>query len=160
MCIFALDKRLGRAVLAIVHARVIPVVHRAEYVREFSFAGRLVLYRAGRVLLFHPAVAVLEIGTEPCLVAQGPEYYRRMVEIPAHVSLVPFKMRLPVCLAVRKALVTVAHPVGLYIGLGHDIEPVLVAQVVPIRVVRIVACAHGIDIQLFHTENILKHPFT
>ncbi len=46
---------------------------------------------------------------------------------------------------------------ALDVGLGRDIESVFVAQLVPTRVVGIVACAHGIDVQPLHYLYVLYH---
>ena len=66
-------------------------------------------------------------------------------------------MRLLVKWEFRQAFVSVSHTVGFYVGLCHNVEPVLVAQLVPENVVRIVTSTYCVDIQLFHSEYILDH---
>ena len=48
---------------------------------------------------------------------------------------------------------------GFDVRFCYHVQPVFVTQFVEPVVIRIVACADGIDIQFFHTENILDHPF-
>ena len=44
---------------------------------------------------------------------------------------------------------------ALYVGLGQYIHAVFVAQVIEHRVVGVVGCTYGVDIQSFHAQNIL-----
>ena len=46
---------------------------------------------------------------------------------------------------------------ALLVGLGSHVDAVLVAQVVPDGVIRIVACADGIDVQTLHDLYVLNH---
>ena len=45
----------------------------------------------------------------------------------------------------------------LYISLSHDIQTILIAQFIPKIIIRIMACTHGIDIELLHNPNVLQH---
>ena len=47
--------------------------------------------------------------------------------------------------------------VALLVGLGRDVNAVLVAEVVPSWVVRIVARAHGVDVEALHYLDVLYH---
>ena len=80
-----------------------------------------------------------------------------MVEITLHVALVALKMGLAVKGIIAQRLVAVAHAVRFDIGLGYDINAVAVTKIVPQGIIGIVAGADGIDIELFHQTNILKH---
>ena len=44
------------------------------------------------------------------------------------------------------------------VGFGHQVEPVSVAERVPAGVVRVVACAHGVEIVLLEDADVLDHP--
>ena len=77
----------------------------------------------------------------------------------ADIALVTFHMHQLESRVLSQCVLTVAHTVTLGISLGRDIETILVAEVVPARVVGIVTGAHGIDIELFHDADILNHPF-
>ena len=52
----------------------------------------------------------------------------------------------------------VTESVALLVGLSTDIEPVLIAEVVPLRVIGIVAGTHGINVETFHNLDIFNHP--
>ena len=80
-----------------------------------------------------------------------------MVEIPLHMALVAFQMRLLVGRVAGQRLRPVAHAVRFHIGFGHHVEAILVAEVIPVRVVGIVAGAHRIDVELLHELDILLH---
>ena len=47
--------------------------------------------------------------------------------------------------------------VALVVGLGHDVEAVLVAQLVEARVVGVVGAAHRVDVVLLHQAQIPQH---
>ena len=47
--------------------------------------------------------------------------------------------------------------VALVIGLGHDVEAVLVAQLVEARVVGVVGAAHRVDVVLLHQAQVPQH---
>ena len=53
----------------------------------------------------------------------------------------------------------VTHAVALDVGLGHHVKAILVAQVVPARVVAIVTGTHGVHVQLLHNLDVLNHAF-
>ena len=61
--------------------------------------------------------------------------------------------------ALGQGLVAIAHAVRLDVCLGCDIQSVLVAQVVPTRVVGIMAGADGIDVETLHYLYVLNHAF-
>ena len=46
---------------------------------------------------------------------------------------------------------------ALKVRLSCEVDTILVAQVIPARVVGIVAGAHGIDVQLLHNLDVLDH---
>ena len=60
----------------------------------------------------------------------------------------------------RHCILIITKAMTLLISFSNDIEAILVAKVVPYRVVRIVTCAHGIDVQPLHQLDILKHSLT
>ena len=60
----------------------------------------------------------------------------------------------------RYSILAVTKAVAFLISLSNNVESILVAKVVPNRVVRIVTSTHSIDIQPFHQFNVLKHTLT
>ena len=51
----------------------------------------------------------------------------------------------------------VAEGMALLVGLSGDVEAILIAQIIPARVVWIVAGAHGVDVEPFHDLDVLDH---
>ena len=43
------------------------------------------------------------------------------------------------------------------VGLGHHIDAVTVAQVIPLRIVAVVTGAHSIDVEALHDLKVLNH---
>ena len=157
--VLALDEGfLLGVVLAVGGALLVPVVHGAENVRLSFFPGTLVLHGAACVLRLYPLVRGIEVGAVPRLVTQRPEDDARMIEVALHVALVALHVRLGVSGYFRQRLVAIAHSVRFDVRLGHDVQSVLVAQVIPIVVVRVVAGAHGVYIELLHDLHVLLHP--
>ena len=68
---------------------------------------------------------------------------------------------LDVCLVIdgvlSEGVLTVAHAVALDVGLGHDIEAILVTKVVPAGVIAVMASAYSIHIELLHDADVLYH---
>ena len=171
MSIFALDERLvelslvaslpilSRLVLAVVLAARIAVVHRAEDVGELAECSLLILARARRVFVLDPLVCLLKVLAHTCLIAERPDDNRRMVEVSLHIALVTFHVSKGKDRVLGKSLLAISHSVTLKVGLGCDIKTILVAEVIPIAVVRIMACAHCIDVHLLHLKHVLKHAF-
>ena len=52
---------------------------------------------------------------------------------------------------------TITETVTLLVGLGDEVETVLVAEVVPARIIGIMTCAYGVDIEALHNFNVLNH---
>jgi len=68
------------------------------------------------------------------------------------------------CAAVEKGLgeariAAQASQVGvaLDVGLVYDVEPVLVAQLVPVGVVGVVGRTHGVEVELLHAPDVGEH---
>ncbi len=61
--------------------------------------------------------------------------------------------------ALGQGLVAITHAVRLDVCFGCDVQSVLVAQVVPTRVVGIMAGTDGIDVEALHYLYVLNHAF-
>ncbi len=46
---------------------------------------------------------------------------------------------------------------ALDVGLGHHVDAVAVAEVIPFVSVGVVACAHGVEVEFLHDLDVLKH---
>ena len=162
MGIFTLNERFGGVVASIFLALFIAPVHGADDVGEGPVPvvhGTFVMHRTRRVVLLDPTVAGLEVGAHARLVAHRPDDDRRMVLVAQHHAPVALHVRLCISRHLGQRVFVVAHAVRLDVGLVHDIDAVAVAQLVPLRVVGIVARAYGVDIHLFHDADVLDHPF-
>ena len=160
MGIFAHDEGfLFVVVLAILDATGVSGIHRTVDIGIGT--GVVSLFKvdeAAGVFLFDPVVTGLEVRTVATLVAHRPQDDARMVEVALHVALVAFQMRFLVSRVLGQRLFLEAHAVAFEIGFGHDVKAVTVAQFIPIRIVRIMAGAHGIDIEFLHELYVLEHP--
>ena len=82
-----------------------------------------------------------------------------MVEVSLHVVLVALQYLQGKHGLFRGGIVAILKAMRRLVCLGHNVNAVLVAQVVPHRVVGIMARAHGIDVELFHYADVLHHTF-
>ena len=71
---------------------------------------------------------------------------------PVHVGSEP-------CAVLCQRLLPIAHSVRLDVRLVDDVQPVLVAELVPVRVIDIMRAAHEVDVVLFHQADVLLHEF-
>ena len=158
--VFALDQRFGGILGEVFLTPLVVPVHRADNVRVAA-AGRIdgpfVVNRPRGVVSLDPVVAGVEVRPVARFVAQRPDDDRRMVDAALHVAFVALQMRLGVERILGQRLFAVTHAVRLDIGLGHDVESVLVAERVPAGVVGVVARAHGVDVVLLHDADVLQH---
>ena len=53
--------------------------------------------------------------------------------------------------------VVIHEAVALLVCFGAEVYAILVAEVIPHRVVRIVACAHSVDVEALHEREVLYH---
>ena len=158
--IFALNQRFGAvAVLTVLLTTAIATVHGTVDVGLACRSGLFILHGARGIHCLHTVIGRLEVGAIAGLIAQRPEDDARIVEVAGHVTLVAFDVSLQVRWVLGQGLLAIAHAVALHIGLGHQVDAVLVAQLVPLSVVGVVASAHGIDVQFLHDADILNHPF-
>ena len=155
--ILALDQRTGIVALGVFLAVLVAIVHRTEDIGLALTTCLFVLHRARGVVGLHPVVALLEVRTVAGFVAQRPHDDRGVILKRHHIALLTLEVGLGIIVATGQCLLAVTHAVALDIGLGRQIEAVLVAEVVPAGIVGIVAGAYGIDIQIFHDLDILDH---
>ena len=136
------------------------VVHRTEDVGVAVFPCAFILHRTAWVLGLHPIVSIFKVLSVASFVAKAPEDNRWMVEVALHIALIALQVSQIVVGALGKGLITVAHSVRFDVGLGHNIDAVFIAEVIPDFVVWIVASAHGVDVVFLHYLEVLNHSFT
>ena len=157
MGIFALDQGARWVLGAIAGAGIYRSIHRAHYIGVALFFSPFVLHGTGRVVALDPVVAGHEVVSVARLVAQAPYDYAWVVYVAIYHTLVTDQVG---CLEVRplgKRSIFVAHSVRLYVAFVNHIEAVLVAQVVPHRVIGVMAGAYGVDVELFHYADVAEH---
>ncbi len=156
--IFTLYHRahVGLVIGKLLHTFV-AAVHWAVDVTLAILFGALVLYGARRIHCLYILICGVEVGSIAGLVAERPHDDTRMVEVAGHVAVVALDCGFLPCGHFSQSLVAVSHTVALDVGLGGDIQAIAVAEVVPVGIVGVVACAHGVEVKLFHQLDILKH---
>ena len=76
-----------------------------------------------------------------------------------HIGLVALHVCQFVAWVLGKGVFAVSHSVRLYVGFCRHVDAILVAEVIPSRVVGIVTSADGVDIELLHYLYVLYHAF-
>ena len=131
----------------------IAAVHGARHVAPLAVA--LVVGDAARVELFDGLHHALKVVAAATFVASAPAEDADVVAKCAHLAFVAFHHRLAEQLHAAEARV----PVAFHVGFCQDVEAVLVAQLVEVRIVGIVTGAHGVDVEALHGEHVLQHLF-
>ena len=80
-----------------------------------------------------------------------------MVVLHFYVVLVALQNLLSKLRLLGSSIVAILEAVALLVGLCCDINTIFITKVVPYWVVRIVACANGINVQALHNLDILNH---
>ena len=55
------------------------------------------------------------------------------------------------------SIIAIAKAVALLVGLSSNVESVLIAEVIPNGVIRIVSGTHGVDVETLHNLDVLNH---
>ena len=155
--IFTLDQRTRIIVLRISLAALVAVVHGTEDVGLAVLTSLLKLAGTSLVGSLHPVVGLFKVRTIAGLIAQTPHDDRGMVFEGMYVAILTLQMSLLEVGALSQRMLAIAHAVALKVRLGSEIDTILVAEVIPAGIIRIVAGAHGIDVQLLHDLDVLDH---
>ena len=148
---------LGLVALGIILAPLLRGIHRAHDVGIGAFVCLLPVHRPAQVLRLDPLVGGGEVGTVDRLVAHRPDDHTGVVEVDAHIMLVALQDLQSELWLLGLGVVSVAKSMRLLVGLGAEVDAILVAEVIPHGVVGIVAGAHGIDVELLHDLDVLYH---
>mmetsp|Transcript_29326 Transcript_29326/g.84276 ORF Transcript_29326/g.84276 Transcript_29326/m.84276 type:complete len:516 (-) Transcript_29326:388-1935(-) len=142
------------------HEHVCVVVDRLNRVRRpCGLQSRvLVLHYTRLVPAFQPHERAVMVDPVPRLVRERPKENARVVLValnearhPRHVGLAPKRV-------VPQGLVPLeAAPMALDVRLAHDVQAVLVAQLVPKGVVGVVRAPDGVEVVGFHHPDVLQH---
>ena len=132
-------------------------IHRTEDIRLAIQFCTLILTRTTIVVSLHPVVSLLEVRTIASLVAKTPHDNTWVVLISNHITLLTLDMCFLEISPYGKCLLLVAHTVTLKVTLCCKVKTILVAKVIPTRIIRIMTCTYGIDIKILHNLDILNH---
>ena len=136
-------------------------VHRAEdvgvAVSVVSALTPLVLDRTGWVERLGEIVGIEEVLSVAGFVAKTPDDDGRVVAVTAHHPLDTVRYLLVVQRIICDRTLAVAESVSLVVSLVDDVETIFVTQLVPVRIVRVVAGAHRVDVQLLHYTDVAEH---
>ena len=119
-----------------------------------------VLYGTASVIVLNGLISRNEVVTGTGFVTQTPNHNGGTVHMRAYHFHITRNVRSTPFLGVRKRGITIIILVALNISLILKVQSVLVCQIVPIRIVAIVAVADMVDIALLHQEYFLLHLLT
>ena len=158
--VLAEDQRALRVSARVVLQLIGPGVHRRVDVGVRRETRTLVLHGPARIAPLDPGGRRLEVDAVARLVSEGPGDDGRVVLVPLHHAARPVEVRLHPVRVVRERLVGVeADAVRFDVGFVHDVEAVLVAQLVPPGLRRVVRRADGVDVRLLHQPDVGQHRF-
>ena len=162
--VFALDERTLVSffllfVLGVVDATVDAHIHRTVDIGVPVENGAFILNGARRIEALEPLIGRLEVGAVPRFVAEGPDDNARMVAVAIRHALGAVHVRVEPLGGIGERVFSVAHAVRFDIRFIDDIEAVEVAEIVPARIVRIMAGANGVDVEGLHERDIFEHTF-
>ena len=162
MTVFTLNERLGRSrVRSIAFAPVVRGIHRTHDITRCSAAGLLILHRPYCILSLDPVIGSLEVRTANGLVTHRPDNHTGVVVVHLNVMLVTLQDLLGEERSEGDGLLgIVAKAMTLLIGFRNKVDTILVAEVVPHRIIGVMTGSHGIHIEAFHQLDILNHAFT
>ena len=156
--VLTLDERLvALRVLAILLAILDTIIHRTENVCALAMSCLFILHRATRVLALDPLVGIEEVVTHHGLVAQTPSHDGWMVVEVGYIVLVALQYLLGKHRFLGCGIVLIAETVALLVSLSYHIETILIAEVIPTWIIRIVASTNGVDVQTLHNLDVLDH---
>ena len=157
MRIFAHDERPLLWLLRIFFDVLDGSIHRTKDIGICAQQRTLVLNRSGWIALFEPLVAGGEVYAVAGFVAHRPDNNRRVIFVALHHILHPFEM----CFAPQRifgqAALAIAHSVRFDVGFVDYIQAVFIAELVPARVVGVMAGAHSVHIIEFHQPDVVEH---
>ena len=161
MAILALNERLVSLGIAGIRLAIsVVAIHRAINISIRSMSGLLKLDWALTVNGVNPLLGLGEVLTIARLVAKAPHDDAGMIVVGKYVVLVALHDGLGKERSCRGSIVAITKSVTLLIGFCTHVYSILIAEVIPLWVVGIVGCAHGVDIELLHAHNVLNHTLT
>ena len=119
----------------------------------------LILNRATGVVSLDGIVAVHEGLARTSLVTQTPDHHGRMIDCSVNHLHVSCDVGVAELRNMRKTLLAVVILMALDVCLVLQVDSVFVAEIIPVRRIRIVAVAHVVDVATLHQEYLMLHLF-
>ena len=158
MGILTLDEWTGIICLDIFLTIPVVHIHRTEDICLASMTSLLILHRTHLIECLDPVVCFLEVRSIASLITKTPDNDRGMITEGDDISLIALQMGLLIILTLGKCTLTITHAMTLHISLSRQVDTILVTEVIPTGIVRIVTGAYSVDIQLLHNFQVLDHP--
>ena len=158
MVVLTLDERHRTVrVLRILFTSAYRIVHRAEDIGTLASASLLILNRTALVLALDPLVSLQEVIAHHSLITHTPGYDTRMIEVHGNIVLVALQNLLGKHRLLGSCIIAILETMTLLVSLSYYIDSILIAELVPAWIIRIVASTESVDIQALHNLNVLNH---
>ncbi len=129
-------------------------VHRADHVHIGFVVGRFVVHRARGVVGVDPIGERRVVRPVARLVAHRPDHHARVVLVALDHPRAPLhKGGQPRRVPAR----FIPDAVRLDVRLVDHVEAIFVAEIVPARIVGVVAGTHGVEVEALHQQDVLDH---
>ena len=122
-------------------------------------ACHFVLYRTCIVIRFYPIVGIFKIFPISCFIAKTPDNDAGVILQDLNIVFASFDVCLVIERILGKRQCSEPHTMTFQIRFRNHINAIFVAQVVPTRIVWIMACTDSIDVQFLSKLDVLNHPF-
>ena len=159
MVVFTLDKwTLCGGIAGVCFAILNGIIHGTEDFCVGTVAQcALILHGTSLIPLLNPVESSGEIRAVGRFVTQAPHDDGGVIVQHFHVMLVALQYLSGKLFFLSLGRFSVSEGVSLLICLGGYVQTVLIAQVIPARIIGIMACSDGVDVQAFHDFYILNH---
>ena len=163
MIVFALDERLlisGCSRLCILFTCLLRTIHGTIHFGVGTLFCTFPMNGTRFIHTLNPVERCREVRSINRFVPHRPHNDARMVVVHLHVMLIAFQYLLSKHGFFSWRIVSILEAMTLLVGFCHHIKSILITQIIPLRVVWIVASTHCIDIELLHDLYVLYHAFS
>ena len=158
MGVFAENQRTLITLVDMAAQRPDTGIHRTVDIRLGVVTAALILNRTGRIYRLAHVIEFLETLAISALVTHRPDDDGGMVAVALnHAVHAVVESRIPVFSVCQLLIFCIQDTMTLDVRLAHHVETILIAELIPLRIVRIVRGTHGIDVELLHHLHILHH---
>ena len=117
----------------------------------------LILNWAAGIISLDGIIAIYESLARTSLVTQTPDYNRRMIHGSVYHLHVSGDMSVAELWYMRKTLLAIVVLMALEVSFILQIDTILIAEIIPVRCIRIVTVAHMVDVSTLHQEDFILH---